>query len=206
MRLGTAWLGAARQGKAWRGKARGQISTNNKKENEMSTVARRATSQPKEVTRELIAAWEQKRPSLKALNDATLTRPRGYAIQAERCIEICGTKEEFSKVAKFWKMSVLWVSGITIEYEPASKSYRFIEVERHLTNRNERLLKAVERKHREESLRLSLIRDADLESDHRRALRLLLRNQHSDAAGKIESQREFARLAVTRPETLPKIV
>jgi hypothetical protein len=66
-------------------------------------------------------------------------------------------------------------------------------------------MRAAERKHREESLRLGLVRDMDMESDHQRRLRVLLMGQHSDVAGKIESQREFARLALIQPETLPQI-
>lgn len=170
------------------------------------SLAKRSGSQPKEVTRELVAAWEQKRPALKALNDATLDKKRGYAIQVARCHELCGGEKEFQKVVGYWKQSVLWVIGITIEYEAASKSYRFIEIERHLTNRNARVMRSAERKHREEVLRLGLIRDADMETDHQRRLRILLMNQHGDAAGKIESQIEYSRLAISRPETLPKIV
>jgi hypothetical protein len=170
------------------------------------TLTRRKSSQPKEVTRELIAAWEQKRPALKALNEATIDKPRGYAIQVARCWELAGGDKAFMKVAKYWKQSILWVLGITIEYDAASKSYRFIETERHLTNRNDRIMRSTERRHREETLRLGLIRDNDLETDHQRKLRILLIQQHGDAAGKIETQMEFARLSRQRPETLPKIV
>jgi hypothetical protein len=67
-------------------------------------------------------------------------------------------------------------------------------------------MRSTERRHREETLRLGLIRDNDLETDHQRKLRILLIQQHGDAAGKIETQMEFARLSRQRPETLPKIV
>lgn len=164
----------------------------------------RSASAPQEVTRTLVAAWEQKRPALKALNDATLEQQRGYAIQAAKCIELCGSEEAFKKVAKYWKQTIMWLRGITIEYEHASKSYRFIEVDRHLSNRQQRVMVAMERKHREEAVRLGLIRDNDM-ADHQRRLRALFMNQHSDVAGKIESQREHARIARLQPETLPRI-
>lgn len=171
----------------------------------MTTITRQNRTQPKEVTRDLVAAWEQKRPALKALNDATLDKDRGYAIQKARAEELAGGPIEFQKVATFWKRSILWLKGITIEYEAASKSYRFIEVERHLTARHDRILRSQEKKHREESLRLALVRDADMQSDHQRKLRVLLMNQHNDTAGKIESQREATRIALTQPETLPRL-
>ena len=173
----------------------------------MTAIARRArkTAQPAEVTRELVAQWERNRPALAALNAATLDKTRGYAIPRAEAIQIAGGEVEFRKVANYWKRSILWLLGITIEYEAATKAYRFIEVERHLTRRQERIMQAAERKHREEALRLGLVRDNDFENDHNRRLRVLLMNQHSDTAGKIESQREFARLALMQPETLPKI-
>ena len=173
----------------------------------MTAIARRTkpTAQPSEVTRELVAQWEVRKPALAALNAATLDKPRGYALPRAEAVQTAGGEEQFRKVANYWKRCILWLRGITIEYEAASKSYRFIEVERHLTRRQERIMQAAERKHREEALRLGLVRDADIETDHNRRLRVLLMNQHSDTAGKIESQRQFARLALTQPETLPKI-
>lgn len=165
----------------------------------------RATSQPQEVTRELVSQWEQRKPSVKSLNDATLDKPRGYAIPAAEAHEIAGGKEEFQRASTYWRRSLLWLRGITVEYEHATKSYRLIEVERHLTDRHQRVLRAAERKHREESIRLALIRDADVETDHNRRLRVLLMGQHNESAGKIESQREFARLAMVQPETLPRL-
>jgi len=170
-----------------------------------TTITRRSASQPKQVTRELVAAWEQKRPALKALNDATIDKPRGYAIQVARAIELAGDKIEFAKVARYWKDSILWVRGITIEYDHASKSYRFPEVENHLTARYARQMKSAERRHRSEALKLSLIVDDDMQSDHQRKLRLLQRDQHNESAGKIESQREFVRIAMEKPETLPRL-
>lgn len=169
-----------------------------------TTKRMRPASAPQEVTRTLVAAWEQKRPALKALNDATLEQPRGYAIQAARCVELCGGEEQFRKVARYWKQTIMWLRGITIEYEHASKSYRFIEVDRHLSNRQQRVMISMERRHREEAVRLGLIRDVDME-DHQRRLRALFMNQHSDVAGKIESQREHARIARLQPETLPRM-
>jgi hypothetical protein len=173
----------------------------------MTAIAKRtrAAGQPAEVTRELVEQWERNRPALKALNDATLEKPRGYSLPKAEAVTIAGGEDEFHKVAGYWKRSILWLRGITIEYEHASKSYRFIEVERHLTVRHARVLKSAEKKHREESLRLALVRDADMESDHQRRLRVLLMGQHNDAAGKIEAQREHARLALSQPETLPRV-
>jgi hypothetical protein len=172
-----------------------------------TAVARRTkqTAQPSEVTRDLVGQWEARRPALKALNDATLDKPRGYAIPKAEAVTLAGDEKAFQKIVVYWKRCILWLRGITIEYDAATKSYRFIEVERHLTIRQSRIMRAAERKHREESLRLGLVRDMDMESDHQRRLRVLLMGQHSDVAGKIESQREFARLALIQPETLPQI-
>ena len=128
----------------------------------MTTIAKQNRNQPKEVTRELVAEWEKSRPALKALNDATIDKTRGFAITKNEAVKIAGDEDEFQKVAGYWKKSILGVLGITIEYEHASKSYRFIEVERHLTNRHQRIMLSQERKHREESLRLAVIRDADM--------------------------------------------
>jgi len=172
---------------------------------EAMTRRQRKAGQPAEVTRELVEQWERTRPALAALNAATLDKPRGYAIPKAEAVTIAGDEAAFKKVATYWKRSLLWIRGITVEYEAATKSYRFIEAERHLTTRQNRIMQAAERKHREEALRLGLIRDADLATDHQRQMRVLLMSQHSDTAGKIESQREFARLALQQPETLPRI-
>lgn len=165
----------------------------------------RKTSQPSEVTRETIAGWEQKRPALKALNDATIEKPRGYSIQAAKCWELCGGKGEFQKIAAFWKRSLLWIKGVTVEYDAAAKSYTFPLVEQHLTRRYARVMVSAERRHRGESLRLALMRDGDMSTDHERRLRLFQMAQHNDTAGKIEAQREHARIALANPETLPRI-
>ena len=165
----------------------------------------RKSSQPAEVTRELVSQWETRRPALKALNDATLDKPRGYAITKLEAVALAGSEEDFKKAAAYWKRTILWLRGITVEWEAATKSYRFIEVERHLTLRQNRVMQAAERKHREEALRLGLVRDTDMESDHQRRLRVLLMNQHAETAGKIEAQREYARVALIQPETLPRI-
>ena len=66
-------------------------------------------------------------------------------------------------------------------------------------------MRSAEKKHRMEALRLRVIRDGDLSSDHERSLRLMLANQHSDTAGKINSQREAARIAIAQPETMPRL-
>lgn len=172
----------------------------------MSTISRRSSSQPKEVTRELVSEWERTRPALKALNDLTLDKPRGFMLAKSTAVEAAGGEEQFKKVANHWKSSLLWLRGITVEYEAVSKCYLFIEVERHITVRQNRIMKSQEKKHREEGLRLALIRDADFQSDHERSMRVLLMSQHHDLAGKIEAQREHARLALLAPETLPRIV
>jgi hypothetical protein len=166
----------------------------------------RAAAQPAEVTRELVEQWEKRRPALKALNDATLDKPRGWSSSKAELVSLAGGEIEFQKAAPYWKRCVLWLRGITVEYEAAIKGYRFIEAERHLTVRQARVMRSAERKHREEALRLGLIRDADMESDHQRKLRVLLMNQHSDTAGKIEAQREQTRIALIQPETLPSLV
>ena len=171
----------------------------------MSAV-RRKSSQPKEVSRELVSDWEKRYPALKALNDATLEKPRGYILPKAEAVLLAGGEKEFSKASGRWKQSLLWLRGITIEYDHSEKGYRFIEVSSHLTTRQERVMRSQEKKHREESLRLALIRDIDVATDHMRSLRVLLMQQHSDTAGKIESQREYARLALKQPETLPRIV
>lgn len=169
------------------------------------TLTRRAASQPKEVTRELVADWEKRYPALKALNDATLEKPRGFCLSAAEARRLAGGEKELAKILPRWKRSILWLRGITVEYEHAAKGYRFLEVERHVTHRHERILKGQEKKHREEALRLALMRDGDMPTDHLRRLRVFQMNQHQDMAGKIESQREFARLALTQPETLPRL-
>lgn len=171
----------------------------------MKIAKRRSAAQPSEVTRELVSQWEQSRPALKALNDATLDKPRGWALPKGEAVRLAGGEREFKKVAGYWKRCVLWLRGITVEWDAANHAYRFIEVERHLTHRHERIMASQEKKHREESLRLALVRDGDLGSDHQRKLRVLLMGQHNDSAGKIEAQREYARLALIQPETLPKI-
>lgn len=164
----------------------------------------RTAAAPREITRENISKWEQRWPALKALNDATLDKARGYSIAVAECERICGGEKEFKKVAPKWKAAVLWVLGITVEYDHGAKAYRFIDVARHLTDRHQRVLRRHERTHRSEWQRLAVMRDADM-SDHQRRLRVLEMHQHNDAAGKLEGQREHARLALERPETLPKI-
>ena len=206
MGRGRARFGWARLGSVGFGKGT-EFQIHERTIDMATAVARRTkqTAQPAEVTRELISQWETRKPALKALNDATLDRPRGFALPKAEAVKLAGGEKEFQKVATYWKRSILWLRGITIEYEAATKAYRFIEVERHLTLRQTRISKSAERKHREEALRLGLVRDGDLENDHNRRLRVLLMNQHSETAGKIESQREFARLALIQPETLPRI-
>lgn len=164
----------------------------------------RKTAAPKEVTREDIARWESTRPALKALNDATLGQPRGFSITVEECIRLCGDEATFRKVAKHWKDAVLWVLGITIEYEHKSKSYVFTSATHHLTTRHSRVMSAAEKRHRAEWQRLGVMRDGDL-TDHERRLRVFSMDQHAQVAGKIEASREHHRIAVTRPETLPRL-
>jgi hypothetical protein len=159
----------------------------------------------KEITREAVMQWEEKHPALKRLNDATLDKSRGFAITRADAVALAGDEETFRKVRNYWMRSVLWLCGVTIEYEHKTKSYRFIEVDRHLIDRQNRILRGQERKHREEAVRLGVIRDADVATDHQRRLRALMMNQHIETAGKIEGQREFARLALTQPERLPRI-
>lgn len=190
----------AGRGRAWRGKG-----TEFHKWGWKMTRLARDTAQPKEVTRELVSQWEEKWPCLRLLNNATLDKARGFSISIAECERICGDKKTFRKISSYWKRCVMWLLGITVEYEHTTKSYRFIEVERHFVTRNGRIMRAAERRHREESLRLALIRNSDLETDHRRAMRVLLMNQHNDTAGKIEAQREHARIALAAPETLPTL-
>lgn len=165
----------------------------------------RKTAAPKQVTREDITRLEQRYPALKALNDATLDKARGFAITKADCIRICGGSEkEFARVRQKWAESVLWVLGITIEYEHATKSYRFIESEAHLKDRHQRVMASQEKRHRAEWQRLGVMRDADM-SDHQRRLRLLAMDSHTRAAGQLEAAREQHRIALTTPETLPRI-
>lgn len=159
----------------------------------------------KEITREVIERWEQHWPALKALNDETLTLDRGQEIAVERCVAICGDESSFRKIAKRWKECLLWLRGITVEYSRKSRAYRMLQVEEHLCDRNTRVMLAAEKRHRTEALRLGLMRDEDLRTDHQRRLRALMMHQHSDTAGKIEAQREHARIGYARPETLPRI-
>lgn len=161
--------------------------------------------QPKELSRDQITVIETRLPALKALNDATLDKPRGFEISKADAVRLAGGEKEFTKAAKYWKASVLWLRGITIEYVHSIKGYRFIQVEQHLLERHERTLRACERKHRDEALRLGLIRDADLSNDHQRRLRILQADQHSHAAGVVNSQRAAIEIAITRPETLPRL-
>lgn len=169
-------------------------------------VTTRKSSQSKEISREMVEAWEKRHPSLKALNDATLDKPRGYVIAKSDAVAMCGGEKEFGKVASKWKECVLWLRGITVEYDHKSRGYKFIQVDGHLIDRNDRILRSHEKKHREESLRLGLMRADDLSSEHHQKLRVLQMNQHSDIAGKLNAQREYVRLALRQPETLPRIV
>lgn len=160
-----------------------------------------------EINRELVQRWEVQLPALKQLLDETLDKDRGFEIPKERCLEICGDAKMLGKVLPRWKDAIVWLRGITIKYEPARKSYRFINVHEHLTERNDRIMRSSERRHREEALRLNLIRDVDMgDSDTQRKLRVLIVQQHIDTAGKLNAQREMARLALSQPETLPSIV
>ena len=149
--------------------------------------------QPKEVTREQIAEWEKRRPEVKALNDATMDKPRGFLLPREQAWSLCGGESIFKKVAKYWKQSLLWVRGITVEWDHANKGYLLIDTDRHLTKRQSRVQRSAEKKFREEALRLGLMRDEDFDSDHQRKLRLLFMDQNNDSAGKIAAQRERLR-------------
>lgn len=162
------------------------------------------STRPKEVTREIISRWETKYPALKALNDATLGKGRGFEITRADAVRIANGAKEFNRIAGKWKDSVLWLDGITIEYRAKIKGYRFILADEHLIDRQKKTSVRLERTHRMEGVRLSVIRDADM-SDHQRKLRALLSNQHFDTAGKIASQRDIARIALTQPETLPRL-
>lgn len=164
----------------------------------------RKTAAPKQITREDIARWETRRPALKALNDATIDKSRGFSIAVDECIRLCGSESDFRKVASHWKTSVLWVLGITLEYEHKSKSYVFTTATHQLTTRHARVMASAEKKHRQEWQRLGVMKDEEL-SDHERNLRLFAMDQHAQVAGKIEASREHHIIALTRPESLPRI-
>lgn len=157
-----------------------------------------------EVTRELVSQWESKFPELKQLNDMTLDKPRGYAIDVATIARICGSRKTLMKVLRFWRESVKWLRGITVEYHYPTRAYRFIEVDRHLGDRHQKRMRSIERQHRAEWQRLAVIRDDDM-TDHQRRLRAFAMQQHQDSAGKVEASREHYRIATTCPETLPRI-
>lgn len=159
---------------------------------------------PKEVTRETISRWEQTRPALKALNDATLDKPRGWSITKAEAERIAGGPVEFRKIAQHWRDSLLWVRGITVEWRHADKSYVLIEVDSHLSKRHQRVLASSERRHRSEWQRLAVMRDQDM-TDHQKRLRAFAMQSHSDTAGKLAAQRDHYAIAQTSPETLPRI-
>ena len=191
-----AWLGNARLGGAVQGKGTEFIFSKG------GIVAK--MRQQTEVTRELVAQWEAKRPALKRLNDATLDKPRGWSITKQELEAIAGGADEYASAAHWWRESLLWLRGITVEYTATIKGYRFIEVERHLTDRQRRVSKTIERKHRKEMQRLAVIRTKDM-TDHQQRLRAFSMEQHARAAGAIEAAREHHRIVVTQPETLPRI-
>lgn len=164
----------------------------------------RKTAAPKEISREDIARWEARRPALKAINDATMDKSHGFAITVSECVRLCGSEADFRKIAAHWKTSVLWVLGITVEYEHKAKAYVFVTAAHQLTTRHARVMAASEKKHRQEWQRLGVMRNADL-TDHERALRLFAMDQHAQVAGKIEAAREHHRIALTRPESLPRV-
>lgn len=193
---GRAGPGEARRGAARRCLARVQVTKFSQHEKKIMEL--------KEITRETIEGWEKTRPALKALNDATLDKPRGFAIAVVECHRLAGGEERFKKVARYWRLSVMWLTGITIEYEAGSKAYQFIEVERHLTHRHHRMMKAIEKKHRQEWQRLGVMRDKDM-SDHQRKVRMMAMDQHTRSAGIANANREHHRIALTTPETLPQI-
>lgn len=172
----------------------------------MATVRRTSNSKTKEVTRELVSAWEQRYPVLKKLNDATLDKNRGELIPKAELVTLAGSEKEFNRVKEKWADSIVWLRGIKLAYDHANKGYRFITTEEHLVDRFSRVMKSSEKKHRNEALWLGLIRDADFENDHQRKLRVLQMQQHTDTKGKIEAQREHMRIALAQPETLPRIV
>ena len=160
--------------------------------------------QQTEITRELVTQWEAKRPALKRLNDATLDKPRGWSITKAELIAIAGTEVEYEHVKGYWRECLKWIRGITVEYAASIKGYRFIEVEYHLTKRQNRISKRAEKLHRQEWSNLAVIRDADM-SDHQRRLRVFSMDQHARVAGTIEAARNHHNIAVTQPETLPRI-
>jgi hypothetical protein len=169
-------------------------------------VTRRASNE-KELTRESIDALERQFPALKALNDETLDKPRGFVLAMAEAIRLTGGDEKAHKKAiKLWKECVLWLRGITVVYDHKNRGYRFTSVTEMLIDRQQRLSKSQEEKHRIESVRLAVIRDPDFSSDHERRMRLLLKQQHDDNRGRLNAQREHARIAYATPETLPRIV
>lgn len=161
--------------------------------------------QPRQINRDDVSKWESVSPELKRLNDATLDKPRGYVLTKADAIAICGDEAAFKRVVLKWKDCLLWLRGITAEWCHAERGYRFIDTHYHLTVRNQRLLASIEKRHRYEALRIGLIDDGDLGSDHARRLRAMVAQQHSDDAGRASSQREAVRLAMARPETLPRV-
>jgi len=156
-------------------------------------------------TEERIQRMEVRYPALKALNDFSTDKTRGYIMPRETAIQLCGGEKEFKRVAMRWRMSILFRRGITVDWSAKDKGYLFVTVEHHQTVRNQRRLAAIERTHRMESLRLGLIPDDDFESDHQRQLRILELEQHARQANVIASNREHVRLALQRPETLPRL-
>lgn len=167
-------------------------------------ITRSSTSQPREITLEMIERWESTSPKLKTLNEATRDKERGFILTKAEAITICGDEESFDEVKQKWKLSLFGRRGVTVTYAHKEKGYLLCKFEHHKASYEKRL-RSAERKHREAALALAVIPDADLPTDFDKRQRVYLMQLENDIASKINSQREFARVALTRPETLPRL-
>lgn len=156
-----------------------------------------------QIDRTQIADKEKRYPAVKALNDETLDKPRGFILPVERGWEICGSEDEFKRVVGHWKECVQLILGIFVKYSHKHRGYEFVTTDQHMKEVIPREQRAIEKKLRTTSTRLAMIHDDDLGSVEEKRLRLFLVEQASAAAGRMNADRERARIAFERPETLP---
>lgn len=163
----------------------------------------RKGSQSPAVTREDVDRLEQKYPELKSLNAATLDKERSFLITKEECVRICGSEKGFNRIRTKWILCVLWLRGITVEYEHVSKGYRFLSVAYHLGDRHRKKLQKYEKTHRDEAQRLGVMRDDDL-NDHQRRLRVAAMESHANIAGNLNAALVRHETARVLPDTMPR--
>jgi uncharacterized protein YchJ len=206
--LGAAWPGTARPGTAWHGKgANGSFFLTFAKGSDMDTNGQKMKSisvRQERIDAAQVTSWELRYPALERLNAATLDKPTGTMFPRQQLWDICGGTDEFKKVCQRWSKCMMLI-GKTVEFVMKERAYIIRPIDYVLKERHQKQLASSERRHRKEALRLALIPNDMIESDHEKRLRMFNMHQHNETAGKIEAQREQARIGVERPETLPQM-